>query len=125
MGMKRIAVVAIMLSTMLFGVLRVAAMGDYGHAMHGSMGAAADCMMSSCDAETATNRFDCVEHCLASAVTENGPAPLVVFYVLLVLAALVALARNRPVTGSFSAFRDQHIGTLLLHQQLSTVVLRN
>lgn len=123
--MKRLAATVILFSTLLFSAMHSGAIGGFAHAMHGSMDAAADCMMASCPTDGATSSGDCVAHCIAAAASERNVVPPFAVSFVLAFVAFLALSVVRPLAAAASASCDRTIATLLLHQRLSTVVLRN
>jgi hypothetical protein len=88
-----------------------------------------DCMGTDCDALPMSGT-DCVNHCL-STLPISGPVSassslLIVFAVVLLAALLVAARPHDTGPADLSRQRwDWDIGKLLLHRDLSTIVLRN
>lgn len=123
--MRRLVAITILLATLSFSVLHSGFWGGFAHAAHGSMGAAADCMMAACPSDGAANSGDCVTHCLAAAASEGDVVPPIAAAFVLIALTLIACALARPVAVALRRLGDDFIGRLLLHQRLSTIVLRN
>lgn len=123
---RKLAATVIVLATLLLGVRFTAVGAGDGHDMHGAMAGAENCVMASCPADgVATEAANCLEHCIAAAAAGRNVVPAFVFSGFLLLAALVAYGLARTARALPLAHRDERIGTFLLHQQLSTIVLRN
>ncbi len=123
--MKRLAAITVLLATLLFSVLHSGFWGGFAHAAHGSMGEAADCMMGACPSDGAAGAGDCVAHCLAAAASEGNVVPPLAAAFVLLATALIGYAFTRPAAGSLARRGDDFIGRFILHQRLSTIVLRN
>jgi hypothetical protein len=87
-----------------------------------------DCMGPDCDALPMSGT-DCVNHCL-SALPISGPvsasSSLLIGFATVLLALLVAARPHDTGPANLSRQRwDWDLGKLLLHRDLSTIVLRN
>ena len=111
---------AVLISSLSIGGM----MGGFGHSMQGTMDG--DCGLYSCPVSgNGMQVAECVGHCLGVATTASTASSLgmVLAFVVAVLLAGSTGGRSAP-TRSFARL-DAFIGKFLLHQRLSTVVLRN
>jgi hypothetical protein len=129
--MRRLLASSLIITVLLF-VITLAGMAVFGMQANMDMGSQA-CTGATCAPMTDAGRtndmagLDCINHCLAAAVVPMINTPPLVIAFALVLFAVLIFGRTTVEIGAREFFlrRREGIGKHLLHQNLSTIVLRN
>lgn len=129
--MKR-ALLSLLLASIVLTISTLSGMAIFG--MHHEMGTKIDsCGFLPCVTETiplASSEADCLSHCLSTASSSTtAVAPLPHLFALLAVAFVVhiystSIAALSPYRPPYFRLRE-HIGKLLRHRHLSTVILRD